>query len=71
MRRPFVHPVHPLHTDMHHTKRTRRWRRLRPGVAGLAEGKGDVTVLDHVLNLSPHRQGEEDDPVDDENGPED
>lgn len=40
-------------------------------VALLANGKGDVAVLDHVLNLLSHRQNKEDQPVHDQNGPED
>ena len=38
----------------------------------LAKGEWDISVLDHVLDLSAHRQDEENDPVHayDENGPE-
>ena len=43
-----------------------------PVVSLLAKGEWDISVLDHVLDLSAHRQDEENDPVHayDENGPE-
>jgi hypothetical protein len=41
------------------------------GVARLADGEGHVAVLDHVLDLAAHRQAEQNQPVDDEDGPED
>jgi hypothetical protein len=40
------------------------------GVVLLANGEGDVAVLDHVLDLLAHGQEEKDEPVHDQNGPE-
>ena len=37
----------------------------------LPDRKGHVAVLDHVLNLPPHRQAEQDDEVDHQDRPED
>ena len=42
-----------------------------PVVSLLAKGEWDISVLDHVLDLSAHRQNEENNPVHDEDGPED
>lgn len=39
-------------------------------VSGLAEGKGHIAVLDHVLYLPSHGEREEDDPVDEQHRPE-
>lgn len=39
-------------------------------VVALADGERHVAVLDHVLNLLAHGQDEKDNPVHDENGPE-
>jgi len=51
---------------------TRRSINLRAvlGVPGLAEGERHIAVLDHVLDLLLHGKEEQDEPVDDENGPE-
>ena len=40
-------------------------------VAYLAEGEGDVLILDHVLDLSLHREHEERDEVHEQDRPED
>jgi hypothetical protein len=40
------------------------------GVVLLANGERDVAVLDHVLDLLAHGQEEEDEPVHDQDGPE-
>ena len=39
--------------------------RSSPGITRLAEGERDVAVLDHVLDLAAHGEGEEDDEIDD------
>lgn len=44
--------------------------RLCLRVSGLAEGEGDVAVLDHVLYLPSHGKSKEDNPVDEQDGPE-
>lgn len=43
---------------------------LAAAISCLSEGKGDIAVFDHVLDLSSHRQAEENKPVHHQNRPE-